>query len=137
MNRLSQMIARHEGFRDTMYQDTVGVPTLGYGHNLNEPITEQAAQAILEDDINKATTDLKNRFYWFNSLDPIRQDALVDMCFNLGISRLSGFHNMLTAIKNEEWDEAARQALDSKWAQQVGSRATELAEMLRTGEYVN
>jgi len=44
---------------------------------------------------------------------------------------------MLTAIKNEEWDEAARQALDSKWAQQVGSRATELAEMLRTGEYVN
>jgi hypothetical protein len=35
----------------------------------------------------------------------------------------------------EDYEGAATQALDSRWADQVGKRADRIAERIRTGEY--
>ena len=56
------------------------------------------------------------------------------MAFNLGYAGLLQFRQMWSALERHDYDEAARQMLDSRWAQQVGRRATELAAMMRTGE---
>jgi lysozyme len=48
---------------------------------------------------------------------------------------LKQFKLALEAMGNQQYDEAANQFLDSRWAKQVGNRAIELAEMIRTGEY--
>jgi len=60
---------------------------------------------------------------------------MVDISFNLGQTRLRGFKNALAAMGERDWEEASEQFMDSRWAEQVGNRANELAEMIRTGEY--
>ena len=56
------------------------------------------------------------------------------MMFNLGMPRLKKFVNMLKAIEAGAWRSAAVEMLDSKWAEQVGNRASRLSEMMETGE---
>ncbi len=68
-------------------------------------------------------------------LDAVRQDAMVNLCFNLGFSRLSLFTNALAAMAEANYDRAAMEFLDSKWARQVGKRSEDVAHMIRTGEY--
>ena len=49
--------------------------------------------------------------------------------------RWGGFVKALEAMALEQFDIAADEFMDSKWSQQVGNRATEVTEMIRTGEY--
>lgn len=137
-NRLVNQLIRHEGMELKMYKCPAGYNTIGAGHNLDEnPITEQAARKILEDDIFIAYTDLVRAVPWMDKVDEVRLEAFVNMVFNLGITRFKKFEKMIEAAHNGQWDEAARQALDSKWADQVGFRALELAEQIKTGQYGN
>ena len=78
--------------------------------------------------------ELRERFTWFDGLYPVRRDAVIDMNFNLGITRLSKFQNMIAALSELRFSDAATEALDSKLARQVGQRAQTVAAMLRTGE---
>jgi lysozyme len=89
---------------------------------------------MLDNDIAECVIDLSANLSWFGRLDEVRRDVLIDMCFNLGITRLLGFRRMLAACKNEDWTWAANEMLASKWAKQVGKRAYELADMMLTGE---
>ena len=57
------------------------------------------------------------------------------MCFNLGINRLMKFVKALDLMRANRYDAAAQEMLDSKWAKQVGARATRLAEIMRKGEF--
>jgi lysozyme len=63
----------------------------------------------------------------------VRQNVLADMCFNLGIGGLLSFKNTLAMVEHGKYEEAAAAMLQSKWATQVGQRAIELSEMMRTG----
>ncbi len=124
-------IKQNEGFRDTIYLDTEGVSTIGWGHNLQNPIPTEAANIIFESDLVQVST------WVFALLNPkigsfkYRTIALVDMMFNLGPTRFQEFKKMIAAIKAEDWEKAADEALDSKWAKQVGDRAVRDAYMLR------
>ena len=60
---------------------------------------------------------------------------MVDICFNLGLTKLRGFTNALTAMSREQFDVAADEFMDSKWAKQAGMRAIRVTEMIRDGEY--
>ena len=134
-NNLLKQIVRHEGSRNKMYLDSEGVETIGVGHNLRDrPISDRAIMVILEDDIEAAVLDLVLQFPWFKSLDEVRRGVLINMSFNLGITRLKRFERMIAAIKTENWQLAADEMINSKWARQVGSRAHELADQMRTGE---
>lgn len=134
-DQLRAMLIRQEGLRLKPYTDSVGKLTIGVGRNLTDVgILEAEAYVMLDHDIFLATRDAQ-KLPFFVNLDPVRQDVLVDMVFNLGLPRLRGFVNMLAAMADGNWAEAANQMLDSKWATQVGNRAQELAAMIRTGTY--
>jgi lysozyme len=60
---------------------------------------------------------------------------MVDICFNLGLTRLRSFANALEAMSYGQYEIAANEFMDSRWSQQVGNRAVEVTEMIRTGEY--
>lgn len=77
--------------------------------------------------------DLKE-YYWFTTLDDIRQKVVIDMAFNLGVNGVLSFKNMIQALKEKDYDKAAEEMLDSLWAEQVGNRADRLAKMMRTDE---
>lgn len=136
MNRLINQLKRHEGVRLYPYRCTAGKLTIGVGRNLDDVgISEGEAETMLWADVRRVRDDLEN-IEAYNSLDEIRQAVLLNMGFNLGTAGLSNFRKMWAAIEQHDYDEAARQMLDSQWAEQVGQRADELAEQMRTGEWV-
>ncbi|HAC30702.1 MAG TPA: lysozyme, partial [Marinobacter hydrocarbonoclasticus] len=87
---------------------------------------------MLDNDIDEVEKHLET-VDEYNGLDPIRQTVLANMAFNLGFRGLMGFKKMWKAIARKDYTEAARQMLDSRWAHQVGYRAQELAQIMRTG----
>lgn len=130
---LRQQLIHHEGLRLKAYRDSVGILTIGIGRNLEDRgITEAEARYLLDNDINACINDLLT-FAWFPDLDPVRQRVFVDLCFNLGVKRLREFTKMLDAAARQDWPLAARELLDSRYAEQVGQRAQTLAAMLVTG----
>lgn len=136
MNPLEAMIARHEGFRGTIYEDSVGLPTIGYGRCLaTNPLTKDEALYLMQSDITKCRTELVASFAWFPPLDLVRQAALIDLCFNIGVAGILGFKKMVSALSAKDYQSAAAELMNSKYAKQVGGRAKELAEMLRTGQW--
>lgn len=123
-----------EGFRSRPYKDSVGKITIGYGRNLDDnPLTIQEAEYLLVSDIDRASAQLDARLPWWRTLDDVRQSVVLNMCFNMGILRLLGFRRTLTSIQNGDFETAAREMLDSRWAQQVGHRAQRLAQEMKTG----
>lgn len=127
-------LVRDEGMRLKPYTDTVGKVTIGVGRNLDDVgISETEALDMLDADIDRSIEDLERNLPWlFERPEPV-QRALVNMCFNLGWPRLSGFRNMLAALEAGDYDRAAAEALDSRWARQVGARAERIAALFREG----
>ena len=148
---LIDQLKRHEGTKRDLagfhvaYRCTSGCLTIGYGHNLDaNPIpgvtassrlSEDQAERLLITDINKASSDLAKLRPWTSALDPARRSVLINMLFNLGPQGLLSFSNTLALIKAGDYAGAARNMLASKWASQVGRRATELAKQMETGEW--
>ena len=130
---LVRQLKRHEGFRSHPYKDSVGILTIGYGRNLEHVgISEEEAQLLLSNDLDTASTELEKVVpYCFDLPKPVRY-ALVNLCFNIGITRLMGFKRMLAYLDARNYDKAADELLDSKYARQVGKRAIELADQIRS-----
>lgn len=131
---LKLQLIQHEGLRLKPYKDTVGKLTIGVGRNLDDVgISEAEAMFLLESDIASVKAELDKACPWWSELSENRQLVLADMCFNLGIVRLKGFRNALQAMREGRWNDAAKEMLDSRWASQVGPRATRLADMMKEG----
>ena len=123
-----------EGKRDKMYLDSEGIPTIGIGHNLRDrPISSRAIRVIFEDDMQVAEGDAKRLIPGFDALSDARKAVMVNMAFNMGYARLSGFKNTLAHINAGRFSEAADEMLNSTWAKQVGQRAVRLADAMRKG----
>ena len=132
--RLKEDLKRHEGLRLKPYRDTVGKLTIGYGRNLDDRgITEAEADYLLTSDVLDFMREVDTRLPWVPDLDEVRRGVVYNMAFNLGVGGLLSFRNTLAAMQRGDWTNAAEGMLDSLWARQVGRRATELAERMRTG----
>lgn len=137
MSKLSDQLRIHEGVRSHFYRCTSGLATIGVGRCIEEGslgLSDDEIDYLLENDIKRCKQELIT-FSWFMDLDAVRQDAMVNLCFNLGFSRLSLFTNALAAMAEANYDRAAMEFLDSKWARQVGKRSEDVAHMIRTGTY--
>ena len=131
---LIQQLKRHEGLRLKPYRCTADKLTIGYGRNLDEVgISLEEAEMLLLDDVKHIVQLAPISFPWYDGLSDNRKAVLCNMMFNLGISRLMKFKKMLLALEEGNFDEASFQMLDSRWARQVGKRATELAHLMRKG----
>ena len=136
MKRLIAMLQRHEGLRLKPYECTAGKLSIGYGRNLDDMgISEVEAMVMLRNDIEQCYQELE-MFSWFEDLDQVRQEALVDMLFNLGLPTFLEFKKTLKFVAEGKYSQAAEEMLRSKWANQVGDRAKELAYMVDTGCYM-
>jgi len=134
--RLIAMITMHEGKRHHVYECSSGKLTIGVGRNLEDlGLTDGEIDFLLRNDLMRVQSELAMNVPCFLKLSDVRQDVLIDMCFNLGISRFLQFQKMLTAVEMGEYEEAAKEMLDSRWAKQVGQRATRLANMMATDEW--
>jgi len=131
-----ELIKKHEGLRLRPYKCSAGKLTIGYGRNIEDSgISKQEAEIMLCNDISSCESELDLNIQIWRGLSEPRRAVLINMVFNLGYPRFSKFKKMLKAIKDKDFNRAAAEMLDSRWARQVGNRAIELAEIMKTDKY--
>jgi len=138
-DKLIKMLKVHEGVETYAYKCSENKTTIGVGRNVDKAgglgLSDDEVDYLLQNDIDRVILELDSEYDWFSDLDDVRQDAMVDISFNLGQTRLRAFKKALSAMSEGDWDEAADQFMDSRWSEQVGIRAKNLTEMIRSGSY--
>tara|TARA_B100000497_G_scaffold96585_1_gene108537 strand:- start:59 stop:544 length:486 start_codon:yes stop_codon:yes gene_type:complete len=156
-DELVKMIAIHEGIVLNVYQDHLGIDTVGIGRNLEDRgitdgelsyinktmddiydngLTEEEAYYLCMNDIAIVEKELLENKPVVNQLSDVRQMVLVDMAFNMGVPRLMKFVNMWLAIEKVNYPLACEEMIDSRWASQVGNRAMKLSLAMKNGEWI-
>jgi lysozyme len=143
-DKIIEMLKRHEGVvknndRHVVYKCSEGFWTLGVGRNVDSNgglgISDDEVEYMLSNDVDRVIAELGKSFPWFSDIDCVRADAMIDICFNLGMPRLKGFAKALSAMASEDYETAAYEFSDSAWFKQVGKRAQTIVEMIRYGKY--
>jgi len=135
MNLIEQL-KRHEGLKLKPYKCTADKLTIGVGRNLEDVgISEEEAEMLLQNDIQRATVQIQREFPWTTELDEVRFAALINFTFNVGIGTVSKFVNAMALLRDGNYDMAADEFLNSRWAKQVGQRAIDVTDQIRTGEW--
>ena len=137
--KLLEMLKRHEGVKSHVYLCSAGYETIGVGRNISKSgmgLSDDEVDYLLENDIVRVIKELSSEYPWFRGLDDVRKDAIIDISFNLGATRLRGFKRALAAMEVADYTTASLEFLDSKWSRDVKGRSTELAYMIEMGEYL-
>jgi lysozyme len=144
MQNLIEMLKRHEGEvvtngRHLIYKCPAGHWTIGIGRNVDINgglgLSEEEVNFLLEGDIARIIKELSTEYAWFSDLDDVRKDAMIDISFNLGQTKLRKFVLALDAMATADYKTASEEFLDSNWSRTVKGRSVELAAMIETGEY--
>lgn len=132
LDQLIKELKIDEGKRSRPYKDSVGVLTIGYGHNLSaEGLCDEALEVQLRYDVNKVLTQLDRYLPWWRKQPEVVQRVMANLGFNLGVGGLLQFKRTLRLIQEGDYKGAADALLLSKYARQVGLRAIRLANLLR------
>jgi len=140
IERLKAQIREHEGFRNKAYPDTLGNWTIGVGHLIKLPDEEYLINIRLKDyevehifntDLNQAIDDAR-KFVDEKLIHEEAFEIIVDMAFNLGLTRLSQFKKFQQALINNNYEKASEEMLDSRWAKQLPYRSKKLADKMRS-----
>lgn len=134
-NDTERFIAREEDFRSKPYRCKAGKLTIGIGWNLDAGISERLAALVFHEQVGEIEAALLAKFPWFKRLTEARRAALVSMAFQMGLQGLYGFKNTLRYIEAGDYENAARNMLQSKWARQTPARAERTAYMMRYGRF--
>ena len=140
---LREQLKVDEGVKYEIYKDHLGYPTFGIGHLIteNDPehnktvgteISEDRVNEVFESDVAKFVSEAKILFPDLDELPDVAQQVIVNMAFNMGRPRLSKFKNFIAGVNDRDWVRAAEEMMDSRWADQVGARATRLRNLILT-----
>ena len=139
MKKLIEQLSIHEGVKKFAYKCPAGKITVGIGRNIDSDgglgLSDDEIIYLLRNDISRIDQELTNAFRFYEELDRVRKDAMINICLNLGLTRLRSFREALGRMEKKEYPEAAVEFLDSLWASQVGQRALDVTYMIQHGEY--
>lgn len=131
MNDIIADLKVDEGFESRPYKCTAGANTIGYGRNLDAlGISEEEAEHMLRNDVARVEHELDKAYPWWVKCPGSVRRAMTNMVFNLGINRFSTFKRMIGCLQAGDYKGASLNALDSKWADQVGDRAIRIAAQI-------
>ena len=143
IEELRDQLKIDEGVKYEIYNDHLGYATFGIGHLIVEgdeehgkpvgtAVSEERVNAIFEEDVQKYISESKKGFPNLDDLPETAQQVIVNMCFNMGAPRLSQFKKFIAGVNKGDWPTAAIEMMDSRWANQVGDRATRLRNRILT-----
>ena len=136
-----------ESFKKYPYKCPAGKWTIGFGFNIEDnPIPKfiedgnlwhegqelslNVAEQWLDYLIDATISELKTAIPEFDDLEDYIQFVLTDMCYNMGITKLLGFKKMLHAMVDGNRARTVIEMIDSKWFEQVKSRAIKLIRVI-------
>lgn len=131
----SRLIAE-EGVRTHLYEDTKGILTIGIGYNIEERgLPEDIIHELYKRDLMRCRQEAAV-IPGFLDLDEVRQTVVIAMVFQMGLSRVLKFKKFIAALQEQDYDKAAAEMLDSKWAREDSpARARREAHIMKTGRY--
>ena len=141
MDRLLKSVKQHEGYRNKVYLDSLGKRTVGVGHLCVEDFWEDDKEygekfllTILEHDLKSAIKSAESLLKDCPDLKDLAKETIVEMVFQLGKTGVSKFRNMWKALQQNppQYDVAASEMLDSRWAKQTPNRAKEMSDHMRS-----
>jgi len=146
---LIEQLKIDEGFSSVVYKCPAGANTIGYGYNLDSNslhlssleinhafrngMGEVEAERILLLMVKKTVEELQRIFSNWNAISKTRQDALTNMCFNLGVTRFLKFKKMIILVEDNDFVAASKEGLNSLWAKQLPARSKRVMELLKQG----
>jgi len=132
---LLEQLEDFEGLELKAYQCTAGKTTIGLGRNLDDyGITKEEAFYLAKNNIYELENELDRAIPWWRQLDDARQRALINLAYNVGTTTLLKFKKTLQYLEDGFYNDAGIEVLDSRWAKQVGRRATFISNVFITGE---
>lgn len=130
-------LLRDEGFVGHAYQDSLGYWTIGIGRLIDKArgggITREEAEYLKANDIARIRAELDGKLPWWRKLSPVRQRALQNMAFQLGVGGLLKFTSTLRHLEAGDYRSAATNMRGSLWARQTPARAERVIRMIETG----
>ena len=133
MKNLIENIKESEGFVEHVYNDSLGIPTIGFGFAIKDLILdEDIAEQILVRKVKKLVDRVDKKFDWFNLADDRVKEVIVEMCYQLGLAGFSKFKKTISYIEKKNYKEASKEMLDSKWAKQTPNRAKKLSKIVES-----
>ena len=152
-NNFYDMLSLNEGNKPKVYKDSKGNRTIGVGFNLedtgNRKFLKREGIDINELFDGRELTDRETKTLYNHSLTQAFKDAqsydpnfakrpeavkmtLVDMAFNLGLTKLNKFVDMKKGLMNNDYNMAADEMVDSNWYKQVKSRGPRMVKVMRS-----
>lgn len=146
IQKLKDMLKRHEGYRNYVYPCPAGASTIGWGHNIdanplpkdiagyldaNGTISPEMAERLLDMDIAAALRSCRKLYPEFDEFTEPRQMALADFLYNVGEGTARTFRVTNKRINRGDWEGAARGLESSLWYKQVGNRSREIVKLIR------
>ena len=142
IKKLREQLKIDEGVKYEVYDDHLGYKTFGIGHlvtpqdeeygsPVGTPVSEDRVNSIFDKDVETYISESEKVFGNLQQMPEEAQQVIVNMCFNMGAPRLSQFKKFIKAIHDEDWATASVEMLDSRWANQVGVRATRLSDRIK------
>ena len=136
--RLVAQLKTDEGCKLYVYQDSLGYATLGFGRLVDRKkgggISMDEALYLLQNDVAKVTKQL-TQYTWYSGQDSVRQAALANFCFNVGLEGLLHFPKFLMHMTANEYPQAVAELRDTPWHSQVGARADRIMNLITTGSW--
>ena len=134
---LIEKIKENEGFKERIYEDSLGIPTVGYGFLLTaltpdelalnggkvEPMSKAVADQILEIKLIKLVPSVCEAFPWLKEKPKNVQEVVIEMAYQLGVSKVKKFVTTMHHIRTGEYEAAYKSGMNSLWAKQTPNRA--------------
>ena len=149
MTILIEQLKIDEGYSEHVYKCPAGANTVGFGYNLDSNslhlssleinhafrngMGEVEAERILLIMVKKTVEELQRIFTNWNTISKTRQDALINMCFNLGVTRFLKFKKMIVLVEDNDFVAASKEGLNSLWAKQLPARSKRVMDLLKQG----
>ena len=131
-HKLIESVKKHEGYRAKTYKDTLGFDTIGYGFAIKDLVIDKdIAHHILERKLTMLIVRCFESFLWLSKMPAGIQEVVIEMSFQLGLKGFSSFRKTISYLEKENYLEASKEMLDSKWAIQTPNRAKEMSERVK------
>ena len=135
--KLKLRIKKNEGYCNQIYFDQLNHKTIGYGHLIkenekflpNKNYSNKYLTALFENDFKKALNDFTKN-HDINHMPNNIQEVLIEMIFQLGITKFLDFKKFNKHIKKKKLYLAALEMLDSLWYHQTPKRVEVLIKVL-------
>ena len=124
MDSFKTTLMKDEGFRTAVYDDHLGIPTIGYGTKISEiRVSKEVAEQWLDEELDEKEERLRSMIPAYNGLNIARKNVIRSMAYQMGTTGVLRFKNMWRAIRSHDWWVAAIEMRNSQWWRDPATKA--------------